>query len=105
MPLGVVVILIAPPLDWLASVVTELFVIANWLPALIWMLPALPGPVLLAEIDDPLFRMTDCPALIEILLPPGPDPEVLLLILDASSASKVLTVNMMFSGRLPAYRS
>ena len=34
-PLGVVVILIAPPLAWLASVVTVLFVIANWLPALI----------------------------------------------------------------------
>ena len=34
-PLGFVVILIAPPPDWLASVVTVLFVIANWLPALI----------------------------------------------------------------------
>ncbi len=32
-PLGVVVILMVPPLAWLASVVTELFVIANWLPA------------------------------------------------------------------------
>ena len=28
-PLGLVVILIAPPPDWLASVVTVLFVIAN----------------------------------------------------------------------------
>ena len=34
-PLGFVVILIAPPLEWRASVVTVLFVIANWLPALI----------------------------------------------------------------------
>ena len=34
-PLGFVVILITPPLEWMASVVTVLFVIANWLPALI----------------------------------------------------------------------
>jgi hypothetical protein len=39
----------APPLAWLASVVTELSVITNWLPALIWMLPVLPGPVLLGK--------------------------------------------------------
>ena len=34
-PLGVVVILIVPPPAASASVVTVLFVIANWLPALI----------------------------------------------------------------------
>ena len=61
-PLGFVVILIAPPLDWWASVVTELFVIANWLPALIWILPAFPGPVLLAEMLAPLVNVADWPA-------------------------------------------
>ena len=55
MPLGVVVILIAPPLDWLASVVTELFIIVNWLPAFTVMFPALPLPVLVADRDAPLL--------------------------------------------------
>ena len=55
MPLGFVVILIAPPLDWLASVVMELFIIVNWLPAFTVMFPALPLPELVAEIDAPLL--------------------------------------------------
>ena len=55
MPLGFVVILIAPPLDWLASVVTELFIIVNWLPAFTVMFPALPLPELVAEIEAPLL--------------------------------------------------
>ena len=54
-PLGFVVILIAPPLDWLASVVTELFIIVNWFPALTVMFPALPLPELVAEIEAPLL--------------------------------------------------
>ena len=50
-----VVILIAPPLDWLASVVMELFVIVSWLPAFTVMFPALPLPELVAEIEPPLL--------------------------------------------------
>ena len=72
-PLGFVMILIAPPLAWLASVVTVLFVIVNWLPALIWMLPAFPAPVLLAEIVAPFVRLTDPPATI-LMSPPGRFP-------------------------------
>ena len=56
-PLGVVVILIAPPLALVASVVTELSDIANRLLALIWIFPASPWPVLFAEITDPLLSM------------------------------------------------
>ena len=69
-PLGLVVILIAPPLAWVASVVTELFVIANWLPALIWMLPVLPGPVLLAETLEPLVIATE--SAFTKIFPPAP---------------------------------
>ena len=75
MPLGFVVILIVPPPDWLASVVTELFVIANWLPALIWMLPVLPGPVLPAVIVAPLVMVTVFGASI-VIVPPVADGAV-----------------------------
>ena len=78
-PLGFVVILIAPPLDWLASVVTELFVMASWLPALIVMLPALPGPKLLAEMVEPFVIVADPLAKI-LLLPAWPGPMVLVSI-------------------------
>jgi hypothetical protein len=45
-----------PPLDWVASVVIELFVIRNWLPALIVISPALPSPKLVAELDAPSIK-------------------------------------------------
>ncbi len=46
---------ILPPLAWLASVVTELFIIVNWFPAFTVMFPALPLPELVAEIEAPLL--------------------------------------------------
>ena len=42
---------ILPPLAWVASVVIEPFRTSNCRPALIEILPALPGPVLLAETE------------------------------------------------------
>jgi hypothetical protein len=54
-PFGFVVILMAPPLDWVASVVTELFIIVNWFPAFTVMFPALPLPALVADIEAPLL--------------------------------------------------
>ena len=44
------------------------------------MLPALPGPVLLAEILDPLFNVTDCPAVI-VMSPPCACVAVLLAVM------------------------
>lgn len=49
-------------------------------PALIVMSPASAGPVLLAVMALPLFNVTDWPAVIE-MVPPGPGPDVPLLIL------------------------
>ena len=57
-PLGFVVILIAPPLDWLASVVTELFVMASFA-GVDMNIAGVPWPVLLAEMLAPLVNVTD----------------------------------------------
>ncbi len=78
--LSVARIVMFPPLACDASVVTELLALVNCRPALIVTSPALPRPVLAAVIELPLFSMTDWLAVIEIV-PPGPGPEVLLLIL------------------------
>ena len=61
-----------PPLACAASVFTELFVAVKLWPASIKMLPALAGPVLLAAIDEPPVKETDCAAVSEIV-PPGPE--------------------------------
>src|SRR5215472_8571031 len=76
-PFGFVVIGIFPPLDWLASVVTELFVMANWLPALIVMFPALPLPELVAEMEAPLLSWIADPR--RLILPPAPFPTVVVV--------------------------
>ena len=41
------------------------------------ILPALPGPVLLAVMIEPLLNVTDCPAMM-LMLPPVPSPVVLV---------------------------
>src|SRR6476620_5393640 len=71
-----VVILTAPPLDWVASVVTELFIIVNWLPAFTVMFPALPLPELVAEIAAPLLSWIVDPR--RLILPPAPLPAVVV---------------------------
>src|SRR5262249_22659657 len=71
-PVGFVVIVIFPPLDWSASVVIELFVMANWLPALTVMFPALPLPELVAEIAAPLLSWMPDPR--RLMLPPAQAP-------------------------------
>src|SRR5215472_10396429 len=75
-PVGFVVIVMSPPLDWWASVVTELFIIVNWLPALTVMFPALPLPELVAEIDAPLLSWIPDPR--RLMLPPAPFPTVVV---------------------------
>src|SRR5215470_12500669 len=75
-PVGFVVIVIFPPLDWLASVVTELFIIVNWFPAFTVMFPALPLPELVAEREAPLLRWMPDPR--RLMLPPAPVPTVVV---------------------------
>ena len=51
---------------------TELFcMMSNCWPAVMEILPALPGPVLLAETVAPFEIVTDCPA-VRAMLPPEP---------------------------------
>src|SRR5262245_24631153 len=47
---------------------------ANWLPALIWMLPAFPAPVLLADMLAPFVIVTE-PLVRILMLPPGLFPD------------------------------
>ena len=63
-----------PPLACAASVVTELLVLVKDCPALIVMSPALPGPVLAAVMELPLFSVTDWPVVI-VMDPPRPSPD------------------------------
>ena len=55
-----------PPLACAASVVTELLVLVKDCPALIVMSPALPGPVLAAVMELPLFSVTDWPVVYDV---------------------------------------
>ena len=64
--------MMVPPLAASASVVTELFVAMKLCPALIWILPVFPVPVLLEEMDAPSEIVTDCPA-VRAMLPPEPE--------------------------------